>query len=83
MREGGLASWLTGWRFQQVQPRWSKRMFWLVGLPVWLTWGFFVASGTLFEYRAIALTAFAVFAAVAVVQNYFFVRWLVTGKTNG
>jgi hypothetical protein len=83
VREGGAASWLTGWRFQQVQPPWSKRLFWVVGFPALLIWFGLILSGAFPEYQTMAFVVFGALAVVAVIQNFYFFRWLVTGKSNG
>ena len=72
-------SWLTGGRFYEVQPNWSKKLFWYVGFPSWLIWGWFIISDRLNEYQTLALVDFGIFGAVAAVGNFFFFRSLFRG----
>jgi len=73
VREGySFKDWLLSRPFYDAQPDWSRKLGWFVGIPAWLAWGYFILSGTLFTHRVLAMTIFGIFAAVALVQNFYF-----------
>lgn len=56
-------------QFRSAQPVWSKRIFWLIGFPAWLTFGAAIISS--FDGSGLplwGLIAFAIFAVVALMQ---------------
>ena len=72
-------SWLSGGRFYEAQPAWSKKLWWFVGFPAFLLWGGFIVSGTLNEYQGAALAVFGIAFVVAAVQNFYFFKSLWRG----
>jgi hypothetical protein len=56
--------------FQAAQPRWSRVMFWIVGLPAFLTWCAVVVVGMNGDGipMCAALTAFGIMFVILVIQ---------------
>lgn len=56
-------------KFRAAQPRWSRFMFWLVGLPSWLIFGAaFFSSGNGDGLPIWGVVAFGMFALVVCAQ---------------
>ena len=79
----GLGDWLLSRPFRDAQPTWSRKLGWFVGIPAWVAWGYFIVSGTLNQHLTLALCVFGIFAAVALVQNFYFFFGKGRGGTDG
>jgi hypothetical protein len=53
-------------KFRAAQPRWSRRLFWCVGVPSFVAWGFAVIRST--DEAPIPIWALVAFAASGVVS---------------
>jgi hypothetical protein len=71
-RRYGLGDWLLSRPFRDAQPAWSRKLFWFAGFPAWLGFGYFGVLESFDPHKTLALVCFGVFAAVALVQNYYF-----------
>ena len=66
--------WRWDLGFYEAQPSWSKKLFWFVGFPAWLAWGAFIVTDTVNTYQGPALATFGIFAIVAAIGNFYWLK---------
>ena len=72
-------SWFSFGGFYRAQPTWARRLYWFATIPMFLLWGWFIASGAIETHGGAALILFGILFVLGAVHNFFFAKAIFGG----